>query len=216
MQTTVILLKDRLRAGKVVPKEHIGFVWEDATSSKTDTLVQGLLGRMCGYYDPGQYVPKIFLPLSVIEEHEGCVMPQSELARAIDMRMLPREFTHACAQRLTKTPSRPEVQMIPIKFKLSGDWYKQDDPALHDPPRRNPALLKQAICELRTLFASASPLLPSFTDEQMLQMEEILAKDEETLVKRGSKDSAPTMTVQRNLIASYQRLRHTPIGGQSL
>ena len=187
MQTTVILLKERLRAGKVVPKEHIGFVWEDATTSKTDTLVQGLLGRMCGYYKPGQYVPKIFLPLSVIEEHEGCVMPQSELARAISWEMLPREFAHACPQRLTKTPSHGRVQTIPIKFKLSGPWCKDEDPALRDP-----ALLKQAICELRRHFEAAE-MLPAFTETQMLQIEEILAKDDEELVKIG-RDGADTLS----------------------
>jgi len=152
---------------------------------------------MCGYYDPGQYVPKIFLPLSVIEEHEGCVMPQSELARAIDMRMLPREFAHACPQRLTKTPSHGRVQTIPIKFKLSGDWCKDDDPALRDPALRDPARLKDAICELRRHFEAAE-MLPAFTETQMLQIEEILAKDDEELVKNG-RAGAPTLVAQRNL-----------------
>ena len=192
LQTTVILLKDRLRAGKVVPKEHIGFVWEDATTSKTDTLVQGLLGRMCGYYKPGQYVPKIFLPKAVVEEHEGCVMPQSELQRAISWHMLPRNHAHSCPQRLTKTPDRREVQTIPIKFKLPGDWYTKDG------ARRDPALLKRAICELRTLFETSAALLPSFTEDQMCQMMAILAQEEEELVKIGRK-GAQTLVAQRNL-----------------
>jgi hypothetical protein len=37
--------------GKVVPKQHIAFVMETAKNSKTDTVLQGLLGRMCGYHE---------------------------------------------------------------------------------------------------------------------------------------------------------------------
>jgi hypothetical protein len=49
-EPTIIFLKDKCRMGKEVPKEHIVFCIETAKSSKTDTLLQGLIGRMCGYY----------------------------------------------------------------------------------------------------------------------------------------------------------------------
>ena len=48
-KNTVIIIRGRCRMGKVVPKEHIAFVMETASASKTDTLLQGLLGRVCGY-----------------------------------------------------------------------------------------------------------------------------------------------------------------------
>jgi hypothetical protein len=89
-------------------------------------------------------------------------------------------------------PSHGKVQTIPIKFKLPGDWCKNTDPALRDP-----ALLKAAICELRRLFASPAEL-PAFTEEQMRQMEAILAQDEDALVKIGRK-GAHTLVAQRNL-----------------
>jgi hypothetical protein len=47
---TVVFLKGKCRMGKVVPKQHIAFCMETATNSKTDTILQGLLGRMCGYH----------------------------------------------------------------------------------------------------------------------------------------------------------------------
>lgn len=49
-EPTIIFLKDKCRMGKEVPKEHIVFCIETAKFSKTDTLLQGLIGRMCGYY----------------------------------------------------------------------------------------------------------------------------------------------------------------------
>ncbi len=47
-QKTVIFIKGMLRMGKVLIKTHILCVIE--TGSKTDTILQGLLGRCCGYY----------------------------------------------------------------------------------------------------------------------------------------------------------------------
>lgn len=112
LRTTVILLKDRLRAGKVVPKDHIGFVWEDSASSKTDVLVQALLGRMCGYYTAGTYKPMIYLPKAVLAEHEDKVIKASELQRAISTEMIPRNFAHSAGSSLATAVLRH--QCVPI------------------------------------------------------------------------------------------------------
>lgn len=48
-EPTIIFLKDKCRMGKEVPKQHILFCIETSKTSKTDTLLQALLGRMCGY-----------------------------------------------------------------------------------------------------------------------------------------------------------------------
>lgn len=47
---TIVILRERCRMGTVVPKNHLAFLFETSTSSKTDTLLQGLLGRACGYH----------------------------------------------------------------------------------------------------------------------------------------------------------------------
>jgi len=60
--TTVVIISGRLRAGKVLPKQHIGLLWESAPKSNTDVLIQGLWGRACGYYSSPP--PHIFLPLN--------------------------------------------------------------------------------------------------------------------------------------------------------
>ena len=60
-RTSFLLVDGRLRVGKVVPKAHIGFVWENSAGVKTDTIVQGLLGRMFGYsaeHTPHGYDPE--------------------------------------------------------------------------------------------------------------------------------------------------------------
>jgi hypothetical protein len=47
---TIVILRERCRMGTAVPKDHLAFLFETSTSSKTDTLLQGLLGRACGYH----------------------------------------------------------------------------------------------------------------------------------------------------------------------
>lgn len=93
-RNTVVLIRGRLRAGKVVPKKHIAFVWEGAATSKTDALVQGLPGRMCGYpQDLGEEddvmkldpfaLPMLFAPPSSLQRKETKVVKASEFERAI-------------------------------------------------------------------------------------------------------------------------------------
>jgi hypothetical protein len=52
---TLILINGFLRMGKVLPKEHVFAVIDTSDKSNTDTLLQGLLGRICGYYSKRIY-----------------------------------------------------------------------------------------------------------------------------------------------------------------
>ena len=65
---TIVHIKGTCRVGKVVPKQHIAFVWEDSKSPRTDTLVQALPGRMCGYADAfGPEKPTIYVSKALLE-----------------------------------------------------------------------------------------------------------------------------------------------------
>jgi len=48
-QFTCILIKSKLRVGKELNKDHICAVFETSLIINTDTLLQGLFGRVCGY-----------------------------------------------------------------------------------------------------------------------------------------------------------------------
>ena len=72
---TIVLLRGKCRMGKELDKEHILFCFETATSSPTDTVLQGLLGRCCGYFYSTTIV--VFLHKDIAEN--------GELQRYIDM-----------------------------------------------------------------------------------------------------------------------------------
>lgn len=49
---TLILIHGTFRAGIVLSdKRYIRMVWENSKNPKTDTIVQGLVGRVCGYHN---------------------------------------------------------------------------------------------------------------------------------------------------------------------
>jgi len=49
VKLTVIHISGRCRMGQVLDKEHLGMVYESSKSPNADTLLQGLVGRVCGY-----------------------------------------------------------------------------------------------------------------------------------------------------------------------
>jgi hypothetical protein len=49
----VVVVKGKLKMGKTInDKRHVMFCMDTATTSKADTLLQGFMGRFCGYNDP--------------------------------------------------------------------------------------------------------------------------------------------------------------------
>ena len=123
---TLIIIRGRLRAGKVVPKLHISFVWEGAKTSKTDSLIQGLVGRMCGY-EFGAQKPFIFVPQSALSVREDKVMKASEIERAIMEYplALPTVGTNLKKGHIASRASNGKTQCPPLRLTWDnedGDW----------------------------------------------------------------------------------------------
>jgi len=66
---TIILLRGKCRMGKNLVKKHILFVMETARNSKTDTVLQGLLGRVCGYAEGSELID-VYLHQKIIKSGE--------------------------------------------------------------------------------------------------------------------------------------------------
>ena len=124
---TIVIIRGRLRAGKVVPKEHIAFVWEGAKNSKTDAIVQGLPGRMCGY-SFGAVKPVIFVPPSSLTTHDGKVVKASEIDRAIMEYpvVLPTKGTNLKNSRAANSSRSGRIQCAPLRLTWpvdQDDWH---------------------------------------------------------------------------------------------
>ena len=66
---TVILLRGKCRMGQNLEKSHVLFVMETAKSVNTDTLLQGLLGRVCGY-SQGSSEIYVYIPQKIYNSGE--------------------------------------------------------------------------------------------------------------------------------------------------
>ena len=53
---TIVHICGRFRMGQVVPKQYIAMVYEQSKDPNADTILQGLLGRMCGYPSSGAHL----------------------------------------------------------------------------------------------------------------------------------------------------------------
>jgi hypothetical protein len=71
-QNTLILLKGRCRMGNVLPKQHLRFVYESTDVPNTTSILQSLLGRVCGYH---RETINVYLPWAMITE--GQTIPRS-------------------------------------------------------------------------------------------------------------------------------------------
>jgi hypothetical protein len=85
----LIFIKGRCRMGKRIVKKYIVFGMETSLNSKTDTLLQGLLGRWCGYVDHPFTAPIYIVKLrgSEVEKYIQCFQDLSTLpGRGMNMK----------------------------------------------------------------------------------------------------------------------------------
>lgn len=158
-RTTIVIVDGRIRCGKRLPKHHVGAVWETSDNANTDTIIQGLLGRMCGY-DVPVVKPLIFLPEKSIALPKNKLINVSDLERAFIEYTIPRYASHIIPGHLqTKAQDEDGSQVfpcVPIKFQLSEEDTQQlkGNLSFHD---------ISAMC-LRTF--SVDMINESFTTEQ--------------------------------------------------
>ena len=98
---TIVIIKELCRMGTVVPKQHISFVMETSTNPRTDTVLQGLLGRMCGY--PGGSFGycvsndiNIYISQQVLSH--GDIDTYISLCQSMEMTILPSRATNVIGE----------------------------------------------------------------------------------------------------------------------
>ena len=116
----VIGLLNKCRMGKVVPKQHIALVFDESASANTDTLLQSLLGRMCGYYAQPDIPIQIYISQKALT-----VAPDTGLSE-IDRyelfsegkEVMPRKFMNA---KREKTNASDHPLLVATQIPLPAD-----------------------------------------------------------------------------------------------
>lgn len=153
-RTTVVILKGCLRVGKVVPKQHVAFVWENTKGAKMDTLAQALPGRMCGYFAPGADKPDIYVTGRILEERRSVIrrpalalpLPAGGLLRPADLdprrgvsevdrhcalaagrEVVPRTGTHMTGGAVAAAPADRAGRMVTQCLPIRLNFRADDD-----------------------------------------------------------------------------------------
>ena len=115
-QNTVILLRGKCRMGKNLEKKHIAFVMETVKSANTDTILQGLLGRVCGYSEGSDKID-VYLHNKIIKSNE--------IERYISLvngeSIIPSKATNIAKTTIYKT----KYPIIPFKVMIPDFPRKQ-------------------------------------------------------------------------------------------
>ena len=111
--------------GQVVPKDHIAMVYEQSKHPNADTILQGLLGRMCGYQAKGAHrgVDIYVSPMAedLIRKYsrawqEGIMDELSTITRAMNLGGVKRKNGGAIVQ---DKDGNKHIKTVPIKFSFS-------------------------------------------------------------------------------------------------
>jgi hypothetical protein len=222
---TVVLLDGRLRCGKRLMKKHIGLAVDTAVSSSTDVILQGLLGRMCGYLGSGDgNVPlnledrtRIYTTETLFRQDSGATVPLSDLERfqavqsgdgvwgmdAEDMPLVtPRFANHLLRsdiERVMKKRNTGETvyQCAPIQFVLPTEVVEQMDANIKDSDLAR-------VCE-EFFLCLLEELVDVNEDMTPLQREEIrswMERGQECHIRRFHNGSNQNM--YRHMVRAYQ------------
>jgi hypothetical protein len=96
--------------GKNLEKKHLLFVFETAKSSKTDTVLQSLLGRTCGYSEGSDRVI-VYLSSKIVKSGE--IERYIEMWERDGVQIMP-----TCANNLADKKVKQHVPIIPDKLTL--------------------------------------------------------------------------------------------------
>jgi len=115
---TVVILKGKCRMGKVVPKQFIAFCMETARKSDTDVILQGLLGRMCGYAKPGNpiYDVEIHLSHHIFDNYDGTTEFDRYIQYIQSNQTIPRRAKNIISGDIRKRSKYYPIIPIRIRF----------------------------------------------------------------------------------------------------
>ena len=120
---TVILLRGKCRMGKNLEKQHVLFVMETAKSSNTDTVLQSLLGRVCGY-STGSDKIDVYLHQKIVKsgEIDRYIKLVEGMDQSEEVRLIPRK-----ARNLTGKRVETHSPIIPIRITRTNSSNDRKD-----------------------------------------------------------------------------------------
>mgnify|MGYP001349685560 CR=1 FL=1 len=126
--TTLVHICGIARMGQELDKTHIGFVYEQSKNPAIDTLLQGLLGRVCGH----NANPNVDIFVSKTRENEikqyadavqksptECVAAFSRISPALNVKKTPKRKVTSYGYFIKAKDGSIWKQIVPVKFMMN-------------------------------------------------------------------------------------------------
>lgn len=134
-ENTVIVMKGKCRMGKVVPKQFITFCMETSKNPNTDVILQGLLGRMCGYHSYNDV--EIHLSNNVVESTDGSTEFE-RYVRYIELNdVIPRKANNIVSGKTITTSTLYPIIPIKIRFDERPEDIRSEVQAVFNEIKEN-------------------------------------------------------------------------------
>ena len=124
LKTTLVHICGRFRMGQVVPKIHIAMVYEQSKNPNADTILQGLLGRVCGYRASGSHTDvDIFISAKseglVRKYHEAWSLGEMDVLSQVTQAMNLGGVKQNNGRIVEDKDGVKHIKTVPIKFPIS-------------------------------------------------------------------------------------------------
>lgn len=120
---TLILIRGKCRMGKNLEKKHLSFVIETAKMSKTDTVLQSLLGRVCGYSEGSD---KVMVYLSEKIVRSGEIDRYVEMWETPGVTVIPTNACNMTTKKVTLNVPIPPIAILSRRISNNRNDVIQD------------------------------------------------------------------------------------------
>ena len=120
---TIILIRGKCRMGKNLEKKHQSFVIETAKMSKTDTVLQSLLGRVCGYSEGSD---KVMVYLSERIANSGEIDRYVEMWENPGVTVIPTNACNMTTKKVTLNVPIPPIAILSRRISNNRNDVIQD------------------------------------------------------------------------------------------
>ena len=168
-ELTVIFIKEKCRMGKKIDKRHIVCGIETSSNSKTDTILQGLLGRCCGYNGDEFNAPIYILNLDwreidrYIDLFNGNEYSIPHSAMNIKPCKNTRSVTIPCRFRIRHADADYEIADA-LRESIQNGTFENPNP--YDIRQRMTPIILE-LCHARRVKSAKSKQFKQFTGERL-------------------------------------------------
>jgi hypothetical protein len=181
---TIFVIRGMLRMGKELPKQNVCAVYESSKKSNHNTILQGLLGRVCGYHSEKieVYLSPDFIDGGGLDEYEAIVKSDFKIGLS--------GTSHVSKRNITKLSPTGLSSNVPIHVKANDGW----NPLAVKHNGDNRMVFGWLLEKIRDNEIDLS----GYSDEQRLEINDRLKQPEIVIDPKSEEISKPTNVFNRH------------------